>query len=79
MSDKILDKINEIIKRDIEPSLAMDGGGLEIVDFDEKKGILSVALQGACVGCPMRQMTLEQGIGMTIKKQIPEVKEVVAI
>ena len=57
----------------------MDGGDVEFVNFDEATGKLEVRLQGACLGCPMAQMTLEQGIGNTIKKEIPEVKEVVNV
>ena len=63
----------------IRPHLKMDGGDVEFVDFDEKTGILKLRLQGACVGCPMSQITLQEGIGQTIKKEISEVKEVVGV
>lgn len=63
----------------IRPYIQMDGGDVEFVSFDEKIGLLTIRLQGACVGCPMSQITLQEGIGKTIKAEIPEVVDVVAI
>ncbi len=74
----IKNKIKQELDK-IRPHLKMDGGDVEFVDFDEKTGILKLRLQGACVGCPMSQITLQEGIGQTIKKEISEVKEVVGV
>jgi Fe-S cluster biogenesis protein NfuA len=63
----------------IRPYIQMDGGDVEFVSFEEKTGLLTIRLQGACVGCPMSQITLQEGIGKTIKAEIPEVVDVVAI
>jgi len=74
--------ITEKIKQELElirPHLQMDGGDVEFVEFDEATGVLKLRLQGHCVGCPMSQMTLQEGIGRTIKEKVPEVKEVVSI
>jgi Fe-S cluster biogenesis protein NfuA len=62
----------------IRPSLQADGGDVELVDVSED-GIVKVKLTGACRGCPMSQMTLKMGIEKMIKKQIPDIKEVVAV
>lgn len=61
----------------IRPALIADGGNVELVDVEE--GIVRVKLTGACGGCPMSQMTLKMGIERHLKKEIPEVKEVVAV
>lgn len=45
-----LKEIDDILSRTIRPSLQMDGGDLEIVDF--KDNVLSVSYQGACISCP---------------------------
>lgn len=74
MKEKIKKQLNKI-----RPYIKMDGGDVEFVSFDNKSGLLTIKLQGACVGCPMSQITLQEGIGKTIKLEIPEVKEVVAI
>ncbi|MCX5850163.1 MAG: NifU family protein [Deltaproteobacteria bacterium] len=62
----------------VRPSLQADGGDVELVDVSAD-GIVKVKLTGACRGCPMSQMTLKSGIEKIIKKQVPDVKEVVAV
>jgi Fe-S cluster biogenesis protein NfuA len=61
----------------IRPSLRADGGDVELVDVED--GVVKVRLTGACGGCPMSQMTLKMGIERVLKKDIPGIKEVVAI
>jgi len=71
--------IRERVKSTLEkirPSLQADGGNVELVEVTPD-GIVKVKLTGACLGCPMSQMTLKMGIGRMLKKEIPEVKEVV--
>ena len=74
MENKIRKELDKL-----RPYIQMDGGDVEFVSFDEKTGLLSIRLHGACVGCPMSQITLQEGIGKTIKLEIPEVTEVIAI
>lgn len=62
----------------VRPSLQADGGDVELVEVTPE-GVVKVRLTGACSGCPMRQMTLQMGIGRALKEEIPEVKEVVAV
>ena len=61
----------------VRPSLQADGGDVELVDVVD--GTVSVRLKGACNGCPMAAITLQQGISRFLKEQVPEVKEVVAV
>jgi Fe-S cluster biogenesis protein NfuA len=62
----------------IRPSLQADGGDVELVDVGAD-GVVKVKLTGACHGCPMSQMTLKMGIEKIIKKEVPEIKEVVSV
>lgn len=62
----------------IRPNLQMDGGDVELVGVSED-GIVKVKLLGACGGCPMSQMTLKMGIERYLKKEVPQIKEVVSI
>ena len=78
MSEQVIQKIKSELDK-VRPHLQMDGGDVKFVDFDDKSGVLKLKLQGACVGCPMSQMTLQDGIGRVIKKEVPEVKEVVSV
>jgi Fe-S cluster biogenesis protein NfuA len=62
----------------VRPSLKMDGGDVELVDVGAD-GVVKVKLIGACGGCPMSQLTLKMGIERILKKEVPEVKEVIAL
>jgi Fe-S cluster biogenesis protein NfuA len=63
---------------EIRPHLQADGGDLELVEVTDN-GIVKVRLTGACQGCPMKQMTLQMGIGKRLKDMVPGVKEVLAV
>lgn len=69
--EKLLDKIR--------PSLEADGGSVELVGIDAKRGVVTVRLQGACATCPFSAMTLKHGIERFLKAKMPAVKEVVAV
>ena len=62
----------------IRPVLQADGGNVELVEVTPD-GIVKVKLTGACYGCPMSQMTLKMGIGRVLKKEVPEVKDIVEV
>jgi len=67
----------EAVLNQIRPSLARDGGDVELIDATD--GIVKVRLTGACGGCPMASMTLKHGVERVLKERVPEVKEVVAV
>jgi Fe-S cluster biogenesis protein NfuA len=62
----------------IRGSLQADGGDVQLVSVGAD-GVVRVRLVGACAGCPMSQMTLKNGIERFLKKEVPEVKEVVSV
>ncbi len=61
----------------IRPALMADGGGVDLVDV--KDGVVTVRLTGACGSCPMSTMTLRMGVERVIKKEVPEIKELIAV
>jgi Fe-S cluster biogenesis protein NfuA len=61
----------------IRPALLADGGDVELIDVNE--GVVTLRLTGACGGCPMATMTLRHGIERVLKKEVPEIKEVIAV
>lgn len=73
----IKEKVENALNK-IRPSLQADGGDVKLIEVTPD-GVVKVKLTGACGGCPMGQMTLKMGIERTIKKDIPEIKEVVAV
>jgi Fe-S cluster biogenesis protein NfuA len=62
----------------IERKLHGDGGDVELVDVSDD-GVVEVRLKGACHGCPMATMTLKSLIERVLKKELPEIKEVIAV
>jgi len=68
----------EIALEKIRPVLQADGGNVELAEVTPD-GIVKVKLTGACYGCPMSQMTLKMGIGRMLKKEVPEVKDIVEV
>jgi Fe-S cluster biogenesis protein NfuA len=70
------DKVQAVLDR-IRPSLQADGGDVELVDVSADN-VVTVKLTGACVGCPMSQLTLKGGIERILKHEIPEVVSVEA-
>ena len=70
-------KILEILDSQIRPAVASDGGDVIFDSF--KDGVLRLHLQGSCSSCPSSIMTLKSGIEAMLKRQIPELKEVISV
>jgi Fe-S cluster biogenesis protein NfuA len=62
----------------LRPFMNADGGDVEFVEIKDD-GVVVVRLLGACSDCSMSMMTLKAGLEEAVKKEVPEVKEVVAI
>lgn len=70
------EKVEEALNK-IRPALMADGGNVELIEV--KDGLVRIKLTGACGGCPMSQLTLKMGIERHLKKEVPGLKEVVAV
>lgn len=77
MNEELRNKISSALE-DIRPFLKADGGDIEFVDVNDD-GIVKVRLTGACVGCPMSQMTLRAGVERALLKEVPGIKRVEAV
>ena len=62
---------------EIRPFLKSDGGDIELVGIENNT--VKVQLLGACVSCSVNQMTLKQGVELTVKKYAPEIDQVVSV
>jgi len=75
---KILNqKVQNVIEQ-VRPYLQQDGGDINFIEITDDN-VVNVELTGACGACPFSTMTLKNGVEATLKKVIPEIKEVVAI
>jgi Fe-S cluster biogenesis protein NfuA len=72
----IREKVEKALQ-EVKPNLQADGGNIELVDVEGN--VAKVRLTGACVGCPMSQMTLQWGVEQFLKKKVPEIQRVEAV
>ncbi len=70
----IIEQIKELIETRVRPAVANDGGDIVYRGFRE--GVVYLAMQGACSGCPSSTATLKNGIESLLKHYVPEVSEV---
>jgi Fe-S cluster biogenesis protein NfuA len=69
-------QIVDLLEKYVKPAVENDGGHIAFKSF--KDGIVTLAMQGSCSGCPSASITLKSGIEGLLKRMIPEVQEVVA-
>ena len=67
-------QIKELIETRVRPAVANDGGDIVYRGF--KDGVVTLAMPGACAGCPSSTATLKNGIETLLKHYGPEVHEV---
>jgi Fe-S cluster biogenesis protein NfuA len=77
MNDSMNEKVQKALDS-IRPYLQADGGDVELVNITED-GIVNVRLTGACVGCPMSQMTLRAGVERALIREVPGIKRVESV
>lgn len=70
----VVAQIKELLETRIRPAVANDGGDVLYRGFRE--GVVYLAMQGACSGCPSSSATLKHGIEGLLKHYVPEVTEV---
>ncbi|HOZ95492.1 MAG TPA: NifU family protein [Niabella sp.] len=74
--DDVVKRIKEILENYVKPAVEMDGGAIQFKSYSD--GVVNLAMQGSCSGCPSSMITLKAGIEGMMKRMIPEVKEVMA-
>ena len=72
----LTDKVERCLDS-LRPMLRSDGGDVELVEVKDNK--VYIKLRGACQGCPSSTITLKQGITVAIRRDLPEIEEVVEI
>ena len=76
-NNSLIEKINEALDQ-VRPYLIDDGGDIELIEVTDDLTV-KVKFLGACQSCNMNLSTLKGGIEETIKRNVPEIKKVVAI
>jgi Fe-S cluster biogenesis protein NfuA len=74
---EIREKVEKAIDT-VRPYLHADGGDISVEEITDDL-IVKVKLLGACNGCPFSVQTLSAGVENAIRKELPDLKEVVAV
>ncbi|MGI6639234.1 MAG: Fe-S cluster assembly protein NifU [Desulfobulbus sp.] len=61
-------KIEEVIEREIRPTLKMDHGDIQLVDVDGD--FVTVSLRGSCAGCHSSHATLKGYVEKKLREQV---------
>lgn len=63
-------KIEEVLEREIRPTLKKDGGDIELVDVDGD--FVTVSLRGACAGCQSSRTTLKVYVEKKLRELVTD-------
>ncbi|GAB4334467.1 MAG: Fe-S cluster assembly protein NifU [Desulfobulbaceae bacterium] len=63
-------KIEEVLEREIKPTLKKDGGDIELIDVDGD--FVTVSLRGACAGCQSSRTTLKEYVEKKLREQVSD-------
>ena len=74
--EQIIEEINSIVEKNIQPSVEMHGGVVKLQYFDMDTGVALMLMSGACSGCASSSVTLKLGVENMLKHYIPEVNAV---
>lgn len=69
-------RVEEALVR-VREGLRAEGGDIELVDV--RDGVVYVKLKGACGTCPMSSLTMKNWVETSIRKEIPEIRNVQAV
>ena len=73
--EQIRESIENLLEREVNPSIAAHGGVITIVDLSD--GVLSIAMGGGCQGCASSTATLRDGFETMARRVAPELVSIV--
>ena len=73
----IFNEVNQLLKDDVNPSIASHGGVITLQSISDGKAY--VTMGGGCQGCSMSSVTLKQGVESYIVAKVDGVNELVDI
>jgi len=73
--DEVRAVVQDLLDREVNPSIAGHGGKISIVDV--RDGNLSISMSGGCQGCAASSVTLRQGFEVMVRRVAPEIVDIV--
>lgn len=77
LTGPVAQRVQEVLDRQINPSIASHGGIAQLVAVEE--GTAYLRLGGGCQGCGLASVTLSQGIETALLQSVPEITSVVDV
>ena len=62
---KLLKKVEGVLDK-LRKGIEAHGGGVKVESV--RKGVIRLKIEGACIGCPMVQVTFGEGVASELKK-----------
>ena len=75
--DEIVKDIKTVLEEKVAPNVAAHDGAIGFINFASDTGVATLKLSGACSGCAMSKLTLQQGVERLLTHYVPEVKSIV--
>jgi len=75
--NEIVSDIKIVLEEKVAPSVAAHDGAIGFIKFAPDTGVATLKLSGACSGCAMSKLTLQQGVERLLTHYVPEVKSIV--
>jgi len=72
--EELRTRVQDILDNEINPSVAAHGGYISLLDVQDTRVFLYMG--GGCQGCGMAAQTLKHGVETTLRRQIPEISEI---
>ncbi len=70
--DDLNHRLATVLTEEIAPLLQMDGGQIELIDFQQ--GVVRLRLKGSCGACPTSTLAAIMGIEEELRRRIPGVE-----
>jgi Fe-S cluster biogenesis protein NfuA len=77
MTNDITTRVSQALEK-VRPYLQSDGGDIELIEVTDDMTV-KVKLTGACHGCPYSMQTLKSGVEQVVRKEVPEILEVISV
>jgi Fe-S cluster biogenesis protein NfuA len=74
-NEEIIKDIKTVLEDKVKPAVAQHGGTINFMSFED--GVVKLEMAGACSGCAMSKVTLQNSVEGMLKHYVPEVQTII--
>ena len=67
----LFDQIEDVIADQVAPNIALHGGMIQLLDYNEEEKTVHVKLSGSCAGCAASMFTIKFAVENLLKETFP--------